>query len=372
MTGRWRISPDEERWLAAGAELRAATPRVDLTERAGGWRSTGPLARIALFLLGLVAAALLLGISGFRSEITLLIAGLVAVLAAEWLVMTKRLFASGIEEGLCVAGYLLVAAWITTLIASPSGYGVGLISSLVLIAAVGAAGLRLLNPLVTTCAVIAFIFWVGSTEAARSLEQAIGGGMTSFIVGCSIASLALVLGAPEYRRPSHDRMLDWLVVTLPVAAYAQSTSWRVYAALDYAAASSSRWVTVALLLALGTAMLIIGLRRRRHAPLIGFMGCIGCLAIEFRGATALATEGWLIVCGLVALLAGVVLDRYLREPRNGLTSAALSSREGPLDLLQTVGAAVLAQRSAPELPQSDAPVSGGGGKFGGGGASGSY
>jgi uncharacterized membrane protein YgcG len=74
----------------------------------------------------------------------------------------------------------------------------------------------------------------------------------------------------------------------------------------------------------------------------------------------------------VALVAGVALDRYLRQPRNGLTSAALSSREGPLDLLQTVGAAVLAQRTTSALPQPDAPVSGGGGKFGGGGASGSY
>ncbi len=41
---------------------------------------------------------------GFRSEITLLISGLVAAFAAEWLVRAKRLFASGIEEGLCVAG----------------------------------------------------------------------------------------------------------------------------------------------------------------------------------------------------------------------------------------------------------------------------
>lgn len=372
MRGRWRISPDYERWLAVAAELGATAPRVDLSERAGGWRSTGPLARIALFVLGLVAAALLLGISGFRSEITLLIAGLVAALAAEWLVRARRLFASGIEEGLCVAGYLLIAGWITTLISTPAGFSTGPIATLVLIAAAGAAGLRLLNPLVTTCAVIAFVYWVGSTAAADALEQAIGGGMTSFIVGCSLALLSLVLGAREYRRPAHDRMLDWLVVTLPVAAYAQSTSWRVYAELDYAGASASRLVIVAMLLALGTAMLIIGLRRRRHAPLLGFMGCVACLAIELRGVTALATEAWLIICGLVALVVGVALDRYLRAPRNGLTSAALSSREGPLDLLQTVGAAVLAQRTASELPQSDAPVTGGGGRFGGGGASGSY
>ncbi len=89
-------------------------------------------------------------------------------------------------------------------------------------------------------------------------------------------------------------------------------------------------------------------------------------------ATALATETWLIVYGLAALVAGLALDRYLRPPRNGFTSAALTRREGPLDLLQTAGAAVLAQRAAPELPRPEPPVTPGGGRFGGGGASGSY
>ena len=372
MTGRWRITPDEERWLAVASELGAAAPRALVAERAGGWRSTGPLARIALFALGLVASALLLGILGFRSETTLLVAGIVAALAAEWLVGAKRFFASGIEEGLCVAGFLLIGAWITTVIAPPSGFAAADVATLVLVAAAAAAGLRLLNPLVTTCAVIALVYWVGSTEAARAIDQAIGGGMTTILVGCASATLALVLGARTYRRPAHDRMLDWLVVTLPVASYAQSTSWSVHGALGSTGGSASRLATAVLLIALGAAMLIIGLHRRRHAPLLGFMGCIACLAIELRGVTALTTEAWLTICGLVALVAGVALDRYLREPRNGLTSAALSSREGPLDLLQTAGAAVLAQRTASELPQSDAAVTGGGGRFGGGGASGGY
>ena len=372
MRGRWRPSPEEERWLEVESRLGVAVPRAVAGERTGGWRSTGPLARIALFLLGLVAAALVLGILGFRDETTLLVAGIIAALAAEWLTVARRLHASGVEEGLCVAGFLMIGAWITTLIAPRPGFAGGSVETLVLIAAVGAAGLRLLNPLVTTCAVIGFVYWVGSTVTARALDQSIGGGVTTIVVGCTLATLALVLGAREYRRPSHDRMLDWLILTLPVAAYVQSTSWSVYGASGSTGSSPSQLVTPAMLIVLGAAMLIIGLRRRRHAPLIGFMGCIACLAIELRGATALATETWLIVCGLVALVAGVVLDRYLREPRNGITSAALSSREGPLDVLQTVGAAALAQRTAGDAPDTTASVTGGGGRFGGGGASGSY
>ncbi len=168
-------------------------------------------------------------------------------------------------------------------------------------------------------------------------------------------------------------MLDWLVATLPVAAYAQHATWNDYEVLSVPGGfGTGRIATAVLLLALGAALLVAGLRRRRHAPLLGFMGCVACLAVELRLATTLATETWLIVYGLAALVAGVALDRYLRTPRNGLTSAALTHREGPLDLLQTAGAAVLAQRTAPELPRSEPPVTPGDGRFGGGGATGSY
>jgi hypothetical protein len=127
-----------------------------------------------------------------------------------------------------------------------------------------------------------------------------------------------------------------------------------------------------LLLALGAALLVAGLRRRRHAPLLGFMGCVACLAVELRLATSLATETWLILYGLAALVAGVALDRYLRQPRSGLTSLALTHREGPLDLLQAAGAALLAPRTAPEPLPPEPAVSSGEGRFGGGGASGNY
>ena len=370
---RWRPSPDEERWLAVVSELGAALPRTAVAERTGGWRSTGLLARIALFVLGFVAAALLFGILGVGSKANLLVAGLVAALAAEWLTVSKRLHASGIEEGLCVAGFLLIGAWITTLIEGEPRFADGSVDTLVLIAALAAAGLRLLNPLVTTCAVLGLVYWVGSTATAHALDQTIGGGVTSVTFGCALAALALVLGAREHRRPSHDRMLDWLVATLPVAAYLQHANWSAFNALHVSASGGTgRLVTVVLLLALGAAMLVAGLRRRRHAPLLGFMGCVVGLAIELRLATTLATETWLIVYGLAALFAGAALDRYLRQPRNGLTSAPLDSREGPLNLLQTAGAAVLAQRTAPESPPSRPTVTAGEGQFGGGGASGNY
>lgn len=370
---RWRPTSTEERWLEVASRLGNALPEDALVARSGGWRSTGLLARIALFALGLVAAALLFGVLGVGEQINLLVAGLIAALAAEWLTVSKRLHASGIEEGLTLGGFLLVGAWITTLIGPWSDFAGGAPHTLVLIAAALAAGLRRLNPLVTTCAVIALVGWVGSTTIAQALDQPIGHGMTAFAFGCALAVLALAGGAREMRRPSYDRMLDWLVATLPVAAYAFHTTHGFSSRLlDAGAVSSVRVATVALLLVLGVALLAAGLRRRSHAPLLGFMGCIACLAVELRFATPVATETWLLASGLGALIAGLALDRYLRLPRDGLTSAALTDGGGAFDLLQTVGAALLAQRTSPDPATSDGPFNAGGGRFGGGGASGSY
>jgi hypothetical protein len=365
----WSPSPDEERWLELAARLGVAVPRDAVARRTGGWRSTGPLARLALFVLGIIAAALTFGILGFGEEIMLLVAGLLAAGTAEWLKVSKRLHASGIEEGLCVAGFLMVAAWFTTLMEPSLSFAEGKVATLALIAAAGAAGLRLLNPFVTTCAVLALVSWVDSTTLARSLDMTIGGGVTAVAFGCALAALALALGAREYRRPSHDRMLDWLVVTLPVAAYVQHATWDRYLVISSPGGpATGRLATTVLLLALGAALLVTGIRRRRHAPLLGFMGCVACLAVELRLATTLATETWLILYGVAALVAGFALDRYLRQPRNGMTSQALEDREGPLDLLQTAGAALLAQRATPEVPQVEPRE----GRFGGGGASGGY
>jgi hypothetical protein len=370
---QWRPSPGEERWLAVIAELGAAVPHAPLADRTGGWRSTGALARIALFALGFIAAALLFGVLGIGSETMLLVAGLAAALAAEWLTVGKRLYASGIEEGLTVAGALMIGLWIAVeILPAPDG-GDTSQQALVLIVALGAAGLRRLNAFVTACAVVGFVYWIDSTGLAAAFDAIIGDGMTAFAAGIALAALALWRGGREHRRPSHDRMLDWLAAALPLFAYAQLAG---PGAFDASGATSdhgaSRVVTVLMLLSLGAMLLVTGLRRRRHAPLWGFLGCVAGLATELHAAIPLTREAWLIACGLVALIAGAWLDRRLRQPRNGLTSASLTRGEGPLDLLQMAGSALLAQRAAPQASPVEPGFEGGGGKFGGGGSSGRY
>jgi hypothetical protein len=372
MKGFSRPSPAEERWLALGRALGSAAPPGAIADRAGGWRATGTLARIALFFLGIIAVALLYGILGFEGSSTLLFAGLIASIAAESLAAGKRLFASGIEEGLCLGGWLTLGAWLSTTIDTQPGMRAETLIEPILIVMSAAAGLRLLNPFVTTVAAIACVHWITTTDVARAVDSVIGGGLLTLLLGCSLAAFALVLGGRTYQRPSHDRMLDWLVATLPIASYWQSASWFAFDPANVSRVGTARVAIILVLAALGSAMLLIGVRRRRHAPLLGFMGCVVGVALEVRFAVGYPTEAWLIGCGLAALVVGVVLDRSLRQRRNGFTSMATATREGPLDLLQTAGAAVLAGSHPGPAPRAEPEVTGSGGRFGGGGASGSF
>lgn len=371
MIGFARPTPSEERWLAVAESLRGRLPADVIAARTGGWRSTGLLARIAMFVLGVLAVALIGAIFGLGGTTAMLLAGVIASVAAEALARGKRLFASGIEEGLCLGGWLLLAGWVLTL-CSDFGMQVEAVFPPVLIAAAAAVGLRLLNPFITTVAAIAFVRWAGWEVAQWPVFGRVGAAIPMLVLGGAIALVALWRSSRPVTRPSHDRMLDWLVAALPLASYTGSVAWVMFDPMYATQSGSGRWVVLLLLAAIGVTMLLAGIRRRRHAPLIGFIGCLIGMALELRFITGVSTEGWLIACGLIALATGIALDRYLREPRRGFTSQRVSERESPLDILQTAGAAVLTHGSNSALPQPETPVTGGGGRFGGGGASGSY
>ena len=72
---------------------------------------------------------------------------------------------------------------------------------------------------------------------------------------------------------------------------------------------------------------------------------------------------------ILAIALAAFLDRYLRTPRQGITSIKLAADEESMGLLQSLGAASLTPHAA---HGADTPFRGGGGTGGGGGASGSY
>jgi hypothetical protein len=345
-----RPTPSEERWLTLARRFRRS-PRVTVSSAdTGGWRTANLLSRCALFVLGLIAAGMIAVIAaqlGPRGG--LVTAGLVSIAVAQWLILARRHFWSGIEEALEIAGLTMLAfeCW------SHAGWSAAAGERFLCIA-LAIAGLRLLNPLFTTLAALALV-------PALELPPAAAG-----VLCYGIGLAALIAGAYRFRRPVHDMMLDWLVIVMPVAGYVWSSSRS--AAIDYLHAGASAWLVPIAPLAFAVVALITGLRRRAHAAIVAFMLCVACTAYELRGLTGLSLEARLILWGCVLLGASVALERYLRVTRGGITSRPVREEGDSSGLLGIAGSAAL----TPQSPQAAGSFEGGGGRFGGAGASGEF
>ena len=363
----WRPSVAEERWLAIAARLAGNLPQAYLAQRTGGWRRTGPLARLAFALLGLVAAGCTAGLLGDHSN-GLVSTGIVLVVAAESLILRARLFACGIEEALEMVGLVCIGAGTLGLLQ----VGLGDVWLLLGVAVCAVAGLRLLNPLLTTLAVVALGGWISTQPSAIAFDSRHGAYLTVnlFLLGVALAALASL--AASIRRPSYERMLSWLVAVLPAAGLIWLAGVDLLIHLERAAASSTaaNLVLVATVSATAAAMLVVGLRRRSHAALISFLGCCAHLAWQLRALSGLSLQARLLLWGSVLLLAALVANRYLRRPRAGVTSEPMTDRSGALDLLQMASTSALTQQATPQAASAQWTPTGG--RFGGGGASGSY
>jgi hypothetical protein len=346
-----RPTSAEERWLSAARLLRLSPKDAPFAARIGGWRTAGVWSRGALFLLGLVVALLLLEIGGFFwRDVNVVVAGLICLVAAEWLIIARRQFSSGLEEALDVAGVSMLVYEIWSRLHGSQRMGALVFGAVLLF-----TGLRLLNPLLTTLAAFALL---NALDASSHAVEWVCYG---------IAFAALAAGARTFRRPSYDVMLDLLVIVLPVAGYLWGD--RGLEPTSYRHASLIQWMVPLRLLVFAAVALAVGLKRRTHPPLVAAMLCVGCAVFELRALVPLSLEARLIVWGLLLLIGSTLLERFLRRPRRGFTSRALSAESDSDTLLQLSGTVVLTPASAPAAPE---PFSGAGGRFSGGGASGNF
>ena len=362
----WRVTVLQERWLALASRFRARSDAPIFSENIGGWRSVRLISRCVFFVLGGVAAVMILSISHVLHAPSLVIPGLLLIGAGEWLIMRRRLAFSGIEEALICAGLMAIA--VATM--EHRFWSDDAVSATVVGVTLAIAGLRLLNPLFTTLAFatlsIALYLSMDTMMLAVSTRAAMFAGLLCY----AMAWIALGTGALRFNRPSYDHMLNWLVIAMPLVGYLWLAGAHDFSAIDYWRDHSLPiLLTLLLPLAFGVSALATGIRRRTHAPLIAFMLCVGCVAYELRSVTGLSLEARLIVWGGVLLAAALALDRFLRTPRAGVTSEKMNDGEGALALLElagTVGVSAQGQQ-APERG-----FKGGGGSFGGGGASGEF
>jgi hypothetical protein len=285
---------------------------------------------------------------------------------AEWLIVKRRFFGAGVEEALELAGLLMIAFDTVAVGVHLSSVRISLLITMMLLV----AGLRLLNPLFITLSVIAL-----SSTIEFIWEHRYGSAIPDAVLASgycmAVAWIALFINRATFRRPSYDQTFNWLIVTMPLAGFlwfeTQNVSGLSIESLRVG--PSFRWLPVLVLSAFGLTALMVGIRRRSHAPILSFIVCAGCIAYELRHFTTLSLQEKLIGYGSMILFLSVGLDRYLRTPRRGITSNQFAENKGSLDLLQIAGTSALAP---PSIQPSDAPFKGGGGTFGGGGASRSY
>jgi hypothetical protein len=343
----------EERWLLLADRYPALRAAADLRELGGGWKTTTWWARILGFLLGLFATSLLAG-ALWVLPARWLVGGALLVLAAEWLVAQRRVYRSGVEEAVYLCGAVCVAGQVLDWSNGSIVAGCVLIATAVLL-----VGWRLLNPVFTTLAL------AGYSLAIALLGDAGYGSRwnthTAAIFCAVLALLGLVAGARQWRRPSHDHMCDGLVIVMPSLAY----GWLIAYGWN---AGSGNYLALAVALCFCAIGCVVGAKRRSHAPLIGAMGCLACVAWSLRELLPWSVYWQLIAAGALLLLVAVLLERALRGRTAGITSSPLQEPDGA-DLLQFAAAAQLAP--APGAVPA-APVQGQGGDFAGGGASGRF
>jgi hypothetical protein len=350
-----RPTASEERWLALARRLRRSPRTAPFDSRTGGWRTANLLSRCAFFVLGLVAAGMIWVIfEELASGGANVTAGLACIVVAEWLIVARRQFWSGIEESLEATGLVLLAVEFWSHTGDSDFLGARFIGP-----ALAIAGLRLLNPLFSTLAALVLVLALDASP------------LVSGLLCYAVALLALIAGAYRFRRPSHDLMLEALVVVMPVAGYLWFASRHgLWTATDYRHATPSAWLVPICSLGFAAIALITGLRRRAHAPLVAFMLCVACAAYELRALTGLPLEARLIVWGCALLVVSMAVERYLRVARGGITSRQLRETADPAGILGIAGSAVLTPQSPPA--QATPSFQGGGGGFSGGGASGKY
>lgn len=338
--------------MAAASRLKVMRNHPWIAQRTGGWSAPSFIARCAFFVLGVVAGGLTAAVFGILLRpVVFLAAGVTMLVAAEWLILHKRLFHAGVEEALWTGGLLALVVQFLPL-SSDRGLSVAIALALAV------AAMRLLNPFLLTLAFAAAsiaIDLAGGHRLWSGHDVALAAG--SFCYGAG--AIALWLARVQFQRPSHDHMLGWLMIVMPLCGFLWLVTQHAPSIRVGTGLASGIFALVAL---------IVGIERRSHAPLLACMVSLGCVAYQLRDLTALPLKLKLILWGSAALLAALGLDRYLRTPRRGITSHQLGEGTAALDLVQWVGAGALSPKAAPQA----APFKGGGGTFSGGGADGSY
>jgi len=298
------------------------------------------IVQVVFFVLTILAIGALYGFCRLLNLPAGWIVLLGSIAIAELLIRRAHFWRTGVEAALWIGG---LYAFIFSLPSSGKPEAI-----LVLAAAAALAGWRVRNALfggLAMAMVVAYLverqwFWIALAFAI------------------AVALIALVALTREWKRPSTEMLWQVLEIVMPVAGYVaiatRLKSWT----------SDFRLVTI--YFALAAIFLIVGIRFRLRVPLMAAIVSLAIAIVEAHDYMPVSVEVELIVIGAIALSVAAAIMRALRDKQHGFVVGA-PKKSDLQDVLSV--APILAAGAAPhDAPQ---PV-GGGGEFGGAGASGNY
>jgi hypothetical protein len=265
--------------------------------------------------------------------------GAVALAVAELLIRRYRFFGTGVESALWIGGLFAVIFGL---------HGSGKPEALLLFVAASAiAGFRMRNAVFGATAAVVMVAYFAARDV-RAVAAAFG---------LALSMAALLAITRELRRPSTEWLLCALLIIPPIAG-----------AVVSARQLSAVWATA--YLAAACACAVVGIRTRAHALLIAAAVhtslAIGTLAVHHL--LPWQPEWQMITGGAILLALSAALSRALRSRTAGMVITP--ERLTPFDdTLQVGGALALQAGMSPGAPPREI---GGGGRFGGGGASGDF
>ena len=293
-------------------------------------RGYGLLAQAVFFLL--TAAGLGAFYALTEAE---LVTAVIAIVLAEYLILGRGWFHTGVEAALWIGG-LLAAISALPNSGAPE-------ANLLIAAAFAVAGWRVRQPLFGA---------VAAYFVVRYLEIRFDLGTVAALV---IAAAALFALYRQWKRPSNEWLFVILLVTMPLAGWFHA---------------DRRWlpVTLALYAVFAAIALASALRRRHHGMFAGAAAAAVVTGVKLYELLAPPKELSLAIAGALLLVGAFAVSRALRGKTRGfvLAPAQPSEIEEGLQTLATISVAP----SSAGNPPDQRPEGGGG--FGGAGATGDY
>ncbi len=315
-------------------------PTVD-EERAGlkGWRRLSIVMQAVLFVLTIVGVAALYSFSDAihlpKGWTTLI----VALVVAEVLIWRARFWRTGVEAALWIGGLF---AFIFSLPSSGKPEAI-----LVFVAAASIAGWRVRNALFGVLALILATVYLVAKEWPWT---AFGFAMLFTLV--AIFALTRII-----QRPSTEALWEVAAIVMPVAGYGAAKT-----------DSTPQLRVIAMYIALAAVFIAVGIRTRSRVLLIATVVAAAIGGVEARELIPLSDEMRLIIAGVFVIGIATALMRRLRGREHGFVIGAPKPSE--LQDVLSVAPALLPLNTG--VGAATSQPSGGGGEFGGAGASGNY